>query len=96
MGSVTEIEITVDDLLNINTLSDTDILYFLFFIGEVSNGASLVFDMQFYCIEEIKIPTIDWMGISMTGGGFFMIFCSILMLPMVTFRDIIGRIVGKR
>lgn len=103
LGEVNKMELTVDDLLEINNLDDDDILGFQFVFTLPSNvdpypvpsGADIFFDMQIYCIEEFKILTIDWIAIAMVGGGIFMIFCSILMLPYVEFSGVIGRIVGK-
>jgi len=99
-SAVTQVEITVDDLLKINSMPDEYTLGFYFYSTEIEpcpilEGANFYFDMQFYCIEEIKIPTVDYMGIAMIGGGIFMSFCAILMLPHITFRSVIGLIVGK-
>ena len=102
IGKVVSVEITVDDLLYLNSnFNKNDNLNIYWRTAPSSLKQSLIpngeiiFDMQFYCIEEIKIPTIDYMGIAMIGGGLFMGFCSILMLPHITFRSVIGRIVGK-
>ena len=43
------------------------------------------------CIEETMITAIDWLGIAMIGVGIFMIFCSILMLPMIDFGGLFGK-----
>ncbi len=101
LGAVTSITVTVEDLLQVNTLNPGEKLYWSFNIPKpdsayhFTDGAFLVFDMQFYYIEEIKITTADYMGIAMIGGGIFTIFCSVLMLPVITFSGVIGRIVGK-
>jgi len=108
VGEVNHIEIDVDDLLKLNTYDRDDKMFIWMRIfsyhsdtggnptgGNLINGGDVYFDMQMYYIEEIKISTIDYMGIAMIGGGLFMGFCSILMLPTITFRSVIGRIVGK-
>ena len=98
IGEKTSIEVTVDDLLEINNLPSNEQIIIRFYEYEYTlvPSVDITFDMQWYYIEEIPIPTMDYMGIVMIGGGIFMVFCAILMLPMVTFRDIIGGIVGKR
>jgi len=49
-----------------------------------------------YCIEETVITAIDWLGIGMIGAGFFMIFCSILMLPSIDFGGVTKRLFGTK
>ncbi len=102
LGEVTSISISVDDLLEINTLPEERKIAIKFHLYDLYSPTNLfpanevvTFDMQWYHIEEVKITTIDYMGIAMLGGGIFMTFCSILMLPNVTFSGLIGRTAGK-
>ena len=98
IGELTEIEIDVNDILEINTYPKGEYLFLWFLPCEegddciVQPDSIVIFDMQLYCIEEIKIGAIDWIGIAMVGGGIFMIFCSILMLPSIDFGGITKRI----
>lgn len=99
---IVRIDLTVDDLLKINNLGEGEKFHWYLDtayadIEELpADGTNIYFDMQFYHIEEIKITTISWIGIAMAGGGVFMLFCSVLMLPHIEFSGVIGRIVGKR
>lgn len=97
VGELTQLTISVEDLLDINTMFDEGERLMFFFTpisGYIYSDISVVFDMQFYCIEEIKIITIDYMGIAMIGGGIFMGFCSLIMLPTVEFSWVVGKIFG--
>jgi len=105
MGKVTvnelsSIELTVDDMMEIYLFGVGDELSFGFIPveeeGVVQYNSVVIFDMQMYCIEEIKISSIDWLGISMIGMGFFMMFCSILMLPTIDFGGVAKRLFGKK
>ncbi len=99
VGELTQITVSVDDLLSINALFDEGeqlAFWFNAHPGYIPTEVYIVFDMQFYHIEEIEIITVDYMGIAMIGGGIFMGFCAILMLPVITFRGVISRIVGKK
>jgi len=61
LGNKTEITINVNTLLKINTLSDTKdlVLVFRTVPGDfIPPNTFVVFDMQWYCIEEIKAPTL--------------------------------------
>ncbi len=102
IGNSMSVEIDVDDLIEIELLKgNTEYVIVTlgftiihpwsdFFVDDI-----VTFDAQLYGIEEFNIPSIDWMGIGMIGVGMFMTFCSILMLPQITFNRVITKIVGK-
>ncbi len=93
-----EIEVSVDDLLTINGYPVNDKIVLKFHDSGNSQlpNRAIYFDMQFYNIEETKITTVDWSGIVMIAVGMLMSFCSILMLPNVTFSRVISLFIGKR
>lgn len=101
-GTRKNISIDINDLIELqllNSLYDELSLYIGFNLidleEEYITDSVIIFDVQVYGILEIKIPSVDWISMAMVGGGVFMIFSSILMLPYVTFSGVIGRIVGK-
>lgn len=95
-GKLNKFEIDISDILEINAFPEDEQLVLVFVPTEeeavIQCDSTVVFDMQFYCIEEIKIPSLTKIGIWMLGISAFMIFCSYLMLPEVTFEGVINRI----
>ena len=89
INELSEFEIDVEDIMKIYTFPEDESLLLIFTPSEedceVLAGDIVFFDMQFYCIEEIKVSSLSWIGIVMTGTGVFMIFCSVLMLPTINF-----------
>lgn len=96
LGNLTGVSITVMDLLNINTASTTDKLIFGFQTqpGEfIPGNSNIIFDMQWYCIKEIKIPTLTKLGLWLGAGGIFYIFLGLVVSPEYTIEGIIDKMV---
>lgn len=96
-GEKVSIDISITDLLDLPTAFSYPEEEWLVFRAEFeedydSTGGVIKFDMQLYHVEEIKTPSIIWLGIIMVGVGTFMIFCSILMLPSIDFGGITKRL----
>lgn len=93
VGELSEIEIDVADIMEINAFEEDEglVLAFVPTEGEcvVQPESTVIFDMQMYCIEEIKIPSLTKIGIWMLGISAFMFFCSYLMLPKVSFDGVV-------
>jgi len=96
VGELTEIEIDVAEIMEINAFTEDEGLVIVFIPTEeecvVQPDSTVVFDMQFYNIEEIKLASLDKIGIWMLGISAFMIFCAYIMLPDVTFDGVIERL----
>lgn len=95
-GKKVSVDISIGDLLDLpSTFSYPEEEWLIFraeFEEEYDPTEGIIqFDMQLYHVEEIKIPSITWLGIIMVGVGTFMIFCSILMLPSIDFGAITKR-----
>jgi len=93
VGELTEITIDIGDIMEINAFEEDEGLVIVFIPTEeeavVQPDSTVIFDMQMYCIEEIKIPSLTKLGIWMLGISAFMVFCSYIMLPGVTFDGVI-------
>lgn len=90
MGELSRLKIDVNDIMKIYTIPEGEPLALMFIPSEDDcdielNGFTAFFDMQFYKIHELKVTSLDWIGIAMSGVGMFMIFCSVLMLPQINF-----------
>jgi len=101
MGKLTQLKIDVYDLFEINNLPEDVPLTFSFIPtadfdeSRLYPDEGVIFDMQMYCIEEIKVPSLEKLGFWMIGISLFMLFCSVLMLPEVSFEWIINRIMKR-
>jgi len=97
LNEISEIEIDIDYIIELHTLLEVEPLVLIFEPLDdcvIEPESVVIFDMQMYCIEEIKIGALEWIGIGMIGAGIFMIFCSVLMLPQIDFSGITKRIFG--
>ena len=98
LGNVTKLTIKVVDLLKLNTFGVNDKLMLDFYSPSamyLPSGAFVVFDMQWYCIDEIPTPTLTrlagWMSL-MNIGILILVFIS---FPQV---QVLGRFnnIGER
>jgi len=93
IGNITKIKVKVNDLLELNTLQDEKLIFgFVTKVGEFIPGNTfVVFDMQWYCIEEIKTPTLT------TLAGWLAVMNTVILLVIfVSFPQIqiLGRFDG--
>jgi hypothetical protein len=98
LGNVTKFKLDVGDLLTMNSAGLTKKFYLQFVVPTsqgINPGSAGVFDMQMYCIEEIKAPTLTrlagWLSL-MNIGVLIMVFIS---FPQV---QVLGRFnsIGER
>jgi hypothetical protein len=92
LDNITKIDISVEDLLSINTLSSTKklVMWFQAPSGEVLPSEKyIVFDMQWYCIDELKTPTLIKLGIYMSIAGLGLIFLGFIVSPEYTFQGVV-------
>jgi len=95
LGNKTRVTVSVGDLLGINTLTDNEKIIFV--ISGPTNiiipdNAPIIFDWQWYCIKEIKIPTLTKLGIYMSFTGIGLIFLGFIVAPEYTFEGVIDGI----
>lgn len=92
-GELTEIEIDINDILEINAFEEDEGLVIVFVPTEeecvIQPDSTVIYDMQFYNIEEVKVPSLTKIGIWMLAISSFMLFCAYLMLPQVTFDGVV-------
>lgn len=90
LGNLTEIKITVEHLLQINALDPDQKIRFSFpsINEDIPAGAFVVFDAQFYCIEEIKTLTLDKLAYVNYTLTFILIFVAFIMFGSIRLRDI--------
>lgn len=96
IGNLTSIKVEVNDLLTINTFNTNDKIQIAFDTapGEFIPGNTfVVFDLQFYCIKEVKIPSLTALGLWMGAGGLFYIFLALVVSPEYTIEGVINRFV---
>jgi len=88
VGNLTKMTVEVTDLLSINSAlaaNEKIIINILLKNNEgVIPNSYFVFDMQFYCIKEIKTPTLTTLGIYMAFGGLGYIFLGFIVSPEYT------------
>lgn len=97
IGNLTSIKVEVNDLLQINTFNTNDKIQIGFDteLGEFIPGNTfVVFDMQFYSIKEVKIPSLTALGLWMGAGGLFYIFLGLVVSPEYTIEGIINSMVS--
>jgi len=94
-------KIDVDDMIKLYTFPEHSKITIMSTLQveegcTIQPGSIVIFDMQLYGIREMKLPSLSWLGIAMIGGGTFMIFCSMLMLPEISFSRVIDWLVKER
>lgn len=96
IGNKTRLNVKVSDLLTINTLVDNEKILIRF---QSENGEFIpantytIFDMQFYCISEMKVPTLTKLGFYLGLGGIGYIFLGIVVSSEYTIEGIINRVI---
>jgi len=91
-GNITSIDIDVFDLINIISLGSEEREYMRIDIiveektDHFNVGEFITFDAQLYCVES-KIVSMERIGMWYIGIGSFMLFCWLLMLPTISFKE---------
>ncbi len=91
LGNLSKFKITVADLLTINNFDDNENLVFVFTtadIGHIAPNSFVVFDLQFYCIDEITTITINKLAYVNYALGIIIIFGGFLMFGSIRLNDV--------
>lgn len=96
LGNLTSIDVSLTDLLTINTLTTGKIkIQFSTQPGEfIPPGVFVVFDMQWYCIKEIKTPSLTQQAFANVILAFFIFYAGIVFAPEYTVKGTMGRFLG--